>query len=183
MEANIEKLPRRSEAKGKRRYEVTVSFPGDFKSNIFSKFEVDDKYKLHGVLGAGSYGLVCWATDKSNGEKVAIKKLDNIFRHPAYTEKVMREVLIHSQINHPFIVAFKEIMQPVNKDTFDDIYIVMEMMNGNLNQSIRSAAPLNVKLIMNEVNKYDDFSSHLCIHSFYVPMLILPIQTLGQCCW
>jgi serine/threonine protein kinase len=170
MDAHIEKLPKRYAAAGKSRYDVSVNFTRDFKSNIFAKFEVDEKYELDEVLGGGTYGLVCSATNKTNGEKVAIKKLEDIFRHPAYTERAMREVLIHSQITHPFIVGFKEIMRPVDNDSFNDIYIVMEMVKENLNQSItarlnrrkrqRSGATLDVKLIMNEVNRYADFCSH-----------------------
>eukprot|EP00253_Pinus_taeda_P007431 PITA_07431 len=73
----------------------------------------------------------------------------------------MCEVLIHSQIKHPFIVTFKEIMRPISEHNLDDIYMVMEMVHENLARSIRrsrlgegssqqSAAPLNVQLIMNQ---------------------------------
>lgn len=50
----------------------------------------------------------------------------------------MREVLIHSQISHPFIVAFEEIMRPISEHNVDDIYMVMEMVHENLNRSIIS---------------------------------------------
>eukprot|EP00253_Pinus_taeda_P002788 PITA_02788 len=165
MQASIEKISKHDAPdvpKGKRRFGLKVIFPEDSRCNINTEFVVDKRYKLLHCLGGGTYGLVCSAMDTSSNMKVAIKKLDGIFSHPVYTERVMCEVLIHSQINHPFIVTFKEIMRP-SEHNRDDIYIVMEMVDENLAGSIinrnradegsshQSAAPLNVQLIMNQL--------------------------------
>ena len=56
------------------------------------------------------FALVCLVTDTSNGEDVAIKKLEDIFRHELYVERVIREVVIHRKISHPFVVTLKGIM-------------------------------------------------------------------------
>ena len=42
-------------------------------------FVVDDKYEYIKLMGGGAYGVVCAALNKSNGQKVAIKKIPNAF--------------------------------------------------------------------------------------------------------
>eukprot|EP00253_Pinus_taeda_P015381 PITA_15381 len=168
MQVSIEKRSKQDAPdvpKGKRIFDLKVFSPRYSNCKISTEFVVDKKYKLLDFLGGGSFGLVCSAMDTSNNEKVAIKKIAGIFRLPAYTARVMCEVLIHSQIKHPFIVTFKEIMPPISEHNLDDIYMVMEMVDENLAQSIinrnrpdessghQSAGPLNVQLIMSQLLK------------------------------
>ena len=40
-----------------------------------------NRYKILEVVGKGSYGVVCAAIDTHTGEKVAIKKITDIFEH------------------------------------------------------------------------------------------------------
>lgn len=138
MQVFIEKCSKRRVHKGKRRFDVIVIFPRDSDPNIFTMFVVDKKYELLDFFADGSSTLVCSAMDTSNNEMVAIKKIDSIFKNEAQTQRVMREVLIHSQINHPFIVAFEEIMRPISEHNVDDIYMGMEMVHEYLKRSIIS---------------------------------------------
>lgn len=42
------------------------------------------------------------------------------------------------------IIAIKDIIRPPQKDTFNDVYVVYELMDTDLHQIIRSNQPLNL---------------------------------------
>jgi mitogen-activated protein kinase 1/3 len=49
--------------------------------SLGTTFVVDDKYEYIKKIGHGAYGVVCSATNKKNGQKIAIKKVppENFF--------------------------------------------------------------------------------------------------------
>lgn len=49
--------------------------------DFFSEYGDANRYKIQEVIGKGSYGVVCSAIDQHTGDKVAIKKIHNIFEH------------------------------------------------------------------------------------------------------
>ena len=176
MSSTIEDITRNFQSVGKRIYKVYIDYGTTSQPFFESIFVVDEKYEIVEVLGSGSFALVCLATDTSNGEDVAIKKLEDIFRHELYVERVIREVVIHSQISHPFVVTLKGIMRPDNEYRFKDIYLVMESMEQSLHYILVKQAQqedgvgdgvgelldgdLNVKLIMSQVTFKTSFFYH-----------------------
>nr|CAB3463883.1 unnamed protein product [Digitaria exilis] len=49
--------------------------------DFFTEYGEGSRYKIEEVIGKGSYGVVCSALDTHTGEKVAIKKINDIFEH------------------------------------------------------------------------------------------------------
>lgn len=106
-------------------------------------FEVDAKYNPIKPIGKGAYGIVCSARNADNDEKIAIKKIGNAFDNVIDARRVLREIKLLRHMSHENIIAIKDIMRPPNKDTFQDVYIVYELMDTDLHQIIRSSQPLS----------------------------------------
>lgn len=56
---------------------------------------------LQEVIGKGSYGVVCSAVDSKSGEKVAIKKINNVFDHVSDATRILREIKLLRLLRHP----------------------------------------------------------------------------------
>ncbi|KAI9083483.1 hypothetical protein K1719_034425 [Acacia pycnantha] len=107
-------------------------------SNFFTEYGDANRYKILEVIGKGSYGVVCAAIDKHTGEKVAIKKIHDIFEHISDAIRILREVKLLRLLRHPDIVDIKRIMLPPSKREFKDIYVVFELMESDLHQVIKA---------------------------------------------
>ncbi|KAI4387997.1 hypothetical protein MLD38_000375 [Melastoma candidum] len=105
---------------------------------FFSEYGDANRYKILDVIGKGSYGVVCAAVDTHTGEKVAIKKINNIFEHISDAIRILREVKLLRLLRHPDIVDIKSIMLPPSKREFKDIYVVFELMESDLHQVIKA---------------------------------------------
>jgi mitogen-activated protein kinase 1/3 len=71
---------------------------------------VGPNYECEKLLGTGSYGSVCMATQKSTGKKVAIKKMENIFEDEIDCKRILREITLLRKLRHPFVVELIEIL-------------------------------------------------------------------------
>ena len=65
---------------------------GNLGLNQFTDWEVGDDYTCERLLGTGSYGKVALATRKSTGQKVAIKRMENIFEDETDCKRILREI-------------------------------------------------------------------------------------------
>ncbi|RAL38919.1 hypothetical protein DM860_015280 [Cuscuta australis] len=105
---------------------------------FFSEYGDANRYKIHEVIGKGSYGVVCSAIDTHTGEKVAIKKIHDIFEHISDAARILREIKLLRLLRHPDIVEIKHIMLPPSNREFKDIYVVFELMESDLHQVIKA---------------------------------------------
>ena len=104
------------------------------------------RYKLTEVIGKGSYGVVASAVDQFNhGEKVAIKKITNVFDHVSDGTRILREIKLLRLLRHPDIVEIKHIMLPPSPKDFKDIYVVFELMETDLHQVIKANDDLTLE--------------------------------------
>ena len=98
------------------------------------------------VIGKGSYGVVASAVDQFNhGEKVAIKKITNVFDHVSDGTRILREIKLLRLLRHPDIVEIKHIMLPPSPKDFKDIYVVFELMETDLHQVIKANDDLTLE--------------------------------------
>ncbi|MCD7463111.1 mitogen-activated protein kinase [Datura stramonium] len=58
---------------------MNVQGSGDV--DFFTEYGEGSRYRIEKVTGKGSYGVVCSAYNTHLGEKVAIKKINDIFEH------------------------------------------------------------------------------------------------------
>lgn len=107
-----------------------------------SIFEIDTIYTPLKPIGKGAYGIVCSARNSQTGEKVAIKKIANAFENTTDARRTLREIKLLRHLHHENIIGVKDIMKPVNRRTFNDVYIVYELMDTDLHQIIRSSQSL-----------------------------------------
>jgi hypothetical protein len=59
-------------------YRSYIDYESTTKPSFYSRFEIDEEYKLLVVFGSGSFILVCLEPNTSNGEEVSIEKLEKI---------------------------------------------------------------------------------------------------------
>lgn len=107
-------------------------------SSEFASWAVGSDYVCERLLGTGSYGKVVLALKKSTGQKVAIKRMDNIFDDEIDCKRILREVTFLRKLRHPFVVDLIEILQPEDPLTFSTIYVVMEYAESDLKKIIKS---------------------------------------------
>uniref|UniRef100_A0A6N2LNX1 mitogen-activated protein kinase n=1 Tax=Salix viminalis TaxID=40686 RepID=A0A6N2LNX1_SALVM len=106
--------------------------------DFFTEYGDANRYKILEVIGKGSYGVVCAAIDTHTGDKVAIKKINDVFEHISDAIRILREVKLLRLLRHPDIVEIKRIMLPPSKREFKDIYVVFELMESDLHQVIKA---------------------------------------------
>ncbi|WJX88841.1 Mitogen-activated protein kinase 15 [Trifolium repens] len=53
------------------------------------------------IIGKCSYGVVCSAIDIHIGEKVAIKKINDVFEHVSDATRILREIKLLRLLRHP----------------------------------------------------------------------------------
>lgn len=103
-----------------------------------TKFTVDKKYKFLKMMGGGAYGVVCSALNQKNNEKIAIKKIGNAFEDLIDAKRIYREIMLLKFIDHENIIKLNDIEVPEKSKTFDDIYIITELMETDLHRVIYS---------------------------------------------
>lgn len=106
--------------------------------DFFTEYGEGNRYKIEEVIGKGSYGVVCSAYDTHLGEKVAIKKINDIFEHVSDATRILREIKLLRLLRHPDIVEIKHILLPPSRREFRDIYVVFELMESDLHQVIKA---------------------------------------------
>lgn len=108
------------------------------------KFYVDSKYSILETIGEGAYGVVCSAVDNTTGQRVAIKKIRDVFDVPAITKRTLRELKILKHFKHDNIIAIKEILRPpADINEFRDVYVVLDLMGSDLHHIIHSKQDLS----------------------------------------
>lgn len=111
---------------------------GNLGLNQFNDWVVGNDYSCEKLLGTGSYGKVVLATKKSTGQKVAIKRMENIFEDETDCKRILREVTLMRKLRHPFVVDLIEILYPQDPENFDTLYVVMEYAESDLKKIIKS---------------------------------------------
>jgi len=105
---------------------------------FFTEYGEANRFTIHEVIGKGSYGVVCSATDTKTGLKVAIKKITDVFEHVSDATRILREVKLLRVLKHPDIVEVKHIVLPPNPRDYKDIYVIFELMETDLHQVIKA---------------------------------------------
>ena len=111
---------------------------GQLETEFFTEYGEANQYQVQEVVGKGSYGVVGSAIDTRTGERVAIKKINDVFEHVSDATRILREIKLLRLLRHPDIVEIKHIMLPPSRREFRDIYVVFELMESDLHQVIKA---------------------------------------------
>ncbi len=69
--------------------------------DFFNECSEANRFLIREVIGKGSYGIVCSAVDQFTGERVAIKKITNVFEHVSDATRILREIKLLRMLKHP----------------------------------------------------------------------------------
>ncbi|KAL6343407.1 hypothetical protein AAG906_024772 [Vitis piasezkii] len=122
----------------KKNHQITAAEDASVEVDFFTEYGEGSRYRIEEVIGKGSYGVVCSAYDTHCGEKVAIKKINDIFEHVSDATRILREIKLLRLLRHPDIVEIKHILLPPSSREFKDIYVVFELMESDLHQVIKA---------------------------------------------
>ena len=106
-------------------------------------FEVDARWRPVKPIGKGAYGVVCSARREGTEEVSAIKKVGSAFDNVVDAKRILREIKLLRHLRHENIISIREILRPACRRSFEDVYIVYELMDTDLHQIIRSSQPLS----------------------------------------
>ncbi|KAI9398985.1 hypothetical protein POPTR_002G032100v4 [Populus trichocarpa] len=105
-------------------------------------FEIDTKYVPIKPIGRGAYGIVCSSVNRETTEKVAIKKIHNAFENRVDALRTLRELKLLRHLLHENVIGLKDVMMPIQRRSFKDVYLVYELMDTDLHQIIKSSQAL-----------------------------------------
>ncbi len=115
-------------------------------------------------IGRGAYGVVVSAYDECHNCQVAIKKIKNVFQNSVLTKRIVREVKLMKLFNgREHILPILDIMTRKNNDNTVDIYLVLTLMESDLDQIIRSPQSLSTAHI--KFFLYQLLRALHCVHS------------------
>jgi serine/threonine protein kinase len=97
-------------------------------------------------IGVGAFGIVCEAIDTRSDSRVAIKKIGHASATPTLARRTLREVRVLRYIYHDNIVPLIDMFQAPGP-LGNDIYLVMELMEGSLHSVIRSKQIIEPDLV------------------------------------
>lgn len=102
------------------------------------KFVIDQKYEPIKPIGKGAYGVVCSAKDKEDGAKVAIKKITDAFEDLIDAKRILREAKLLQHFDHENVVGLRDMMNPPLEEPFNDVYMVLELIDTDMERIICS---------------------------------------------
>uniref|UniRef100_A0AAY5F2C7 Stress-activated protein kinase JNK n=1 Tax=Electrophorus electricus TaxID=8005 RepID=A0AAY5F2C7_ELEEL len=102
-----------------------------------STFTVLQRYQQLRAIGSGAQGIVCSALDTVLGIPVAVKKLSRPFQNQTHAKRAYRELVLLKCVNHKNIIHLLNVFTPQKSlEEFQDLYLVMELMDASLCQVI-----------------------------------------------
>ncbi|KAL0425335.1 UNVERIFIED_CONTAM: Mitogen-activated protein kinase [Sesamum radiatum] len=115
------------------------------KADFFKDHGEASRYRIQEVIGEGSSGVVCSAIDTHTGERVAIKKIANVFDNLSDAMQTLREIKLLRLLRHPDIVYTRDIVLPPSWTGFRHSYVVFELMKSDLHEVIRANEDLTTE--------------------------------------
>lgn len=99
---------------------------------------LDPRYTIEKIIGSGSYGMVMRAKDTVQNITVAIKRVNKeIFDEVILAKRILREIMLLAHFHDDNIVGLRNILTP-RSEQFDAFFIVMDIMETDLRQVLRS---------------------------------------------
>ncbi|PVV02648.1 hypothetical protein BB560_002894 [Smittium megazygosporum] len=104
---------------------------------------LDSAYRIVRDIGQGAYGFVCQAEHRESKQMVAIKKVTRVSEKEILTKRCLREIklLCHFEGHENIIQLFN--IEIVDRNYFNEVYLIQELMEADLHQIIRSNQPLS----------------------------------------
>jgi len=95
-------------------------------------------YELKRSIGKGSYGSVSECYNSKLKKTLAVKQLRGLFDDLIDCKRILRELAILVKLNNNCVVRVFDIVVPEAIETFNEIYIVLEMCDSDMKKLIRT---------------------------------------------
>ncbi|OSX71856.1 hypothetical protein BU14_0493s0001 [Porphyra umbilicalis] len=109
-------------------------------------------YAVEGLIGTGAYGVVCSAVMSGVGERVAIKRIKAVLNSYPFATRILRELKFMRLLRrHENIITVRDVLVPGERDRFNDVFVVSELMPIDLAKLLRTTttlSPEHVKYLM-----------------------------------
>lgn len=118
------------------------------------EFEIEPHYDIVEVVGRGAYGVVVAAKDSRTNQMIAIKKIKKAFEHKIFAKRTLRELKILRLLKHDNILNLQNLLLPLARENFQDIYMLSELVEGDLYSIIKSPQKLeedHIKFIIYQI--------------------------------
>ena len=73
--------------------------------------------------------------------------MDGVFEDEVDCKRILREVDLLRKLHHPYVINILDVIEPKNHETFDTLYVVLELAESDLKKVIKSAIHLQIKHI------------------------------------
>eukprot|EP00177_Eucheuma_denticulatum_P001844 GFKZ01003292.1.p1 GENE.GFKZ01003292.1~~GFKZ01003292.1.p1 ORF type:complete len:477 (-),score=58.39 GFKZ01003292.1:1091-2521(-) len=107
--------------------------------DFFTPSVHSSRYIVEKVIGEGAYGVVIAANDRMTGQRVAVKRIKRVLDSAGMATRILRELkflrFLHA---HENIIAVRDVLIPGDRDKFNDVFVVFELMPTDLGRLIRS---------------------------------------------
>eukprot|EP00826_Nyctotherus_ovalis_P051102 TRINITY_DN6371_c0_g1_i6.p1 TRINITY_DN6371_c0_g1~~TRINITY_DN6371_c0_g1_i6.p1 ORF type:complete len:433 (-),score=120.53 TRINITY_DN6371_c0_g1_i6:74-1372(-) len=113
----------------------------------FSALESWTDYKLLECVGTGAYSTVWEARHLPTGTAVAIKIEEAEFADIVTCKRILREIKLLRKLRHPNVVKLMDVFLGSKDNARMEVYVVMELINTDLKQLLKSAVYLSEKQI------------------------------------
>ncbi|KAF8909399.1 kinase-like domain-containing protein [Gymnopilus junonius] len=110
-------------------------------SSFQQVFHLERRWKLVRELGSGAYGVVISAADEISGETVAIKLVTRVFEKIQFAKRALREITLLRHFSHHGNITGLIDLDAISPD-FNEMYFVLQPMEADLHQIIRSGQTL-----------------------------------------
>jgi len=147
----VDEPRKRSRSKQKQGFEMNLNLSSEKRCFTIwhTLFQVYAKYVPIKPIGKGAYGVVCSCINTETRERVAIKKISNVFENRVETLRMYRELVILRHLSHDNVITLKDVMVANSSmdcgvgDTrafFNDVYMVFPLMDTDLHNIIYSSS-------------------------------------------
>uniref|UniRef100_A0A803MR48 Protein kinase domain-containing protein n=1 Tax=Chenopodium quinoa TaxID=63459 RepID=A0A803MR48_CHEQI len=130
-------------------------------NDFFTEYGEASRYQVQEIIGKGSYGIVGSAVDTHTGERVAIKKINDVFEHVSDATRILREIKLLRLLRHPDVVEIKHIMLPPSRREFKDIYVVFELMESDLHQILLMTSGLGFVALTTDDQIFSSYAANV----------------------
>jgi mitogen-activated protein kinase 1/3 len=73
--------------------------------------------------------------------------MDGVFEDEIDCKRILREINLLRKLQHPYVIEIVDVIEPKNLETFDTLYVVLELAESDLKKVIKSAIHLQIKHI------------------------------------
>ena len=105
--------------------------------------DIGRKYHIESIIGEGGYGVVFSALHRTSGVRVAIKRVAP-FEHQLLAIRTLRELRLlrffHEHSACENIIKLLDVVIPGDRFSYQDVYLVQEMMDTDLYRVLRTQA-------------------------------------------